>query len=538
MVQLRGSSACIPMKLWEGSPSLPVQPGNSMMHTIRSILFILLLAGIVGAARGRQAPFVPVDDPMQPFISALLLEGMGPGQNPTTWPLSQHALHDWIQGSDTGSEWAESVMERVRSRLSGRLDDDGRLHTDLRGGLRLASQDRRDLLRRQEMDDVSWQPMLLSRTWMSLGTWTASLGFRVDRYYEVDPDGMDTAHRWLSRAEDAFISRDGRFVDVFFGRMGRHWGTPGQPAFMLSDNPRPMDHVAWRIGTERLNINSVVAELDSFTGDGRMTGTAGADSVRSGSTRRMLASHRLSFAASGAWTVGLAHSTLYSGPGSGFSLKFANPFNVALWEVDNRPKNDENNGLVGAFFSYRGTRTMANGEVLFDDVDILNGNEPASLAAHAGFSRRGVLSRTNLSFFATVVTARAFNSEQAEGRYLYLGRGIGTQSSDFAHARGYLDWLQIPGWILRTGLEIVHAGEADFRGSLPPLDEKTLFTGTPETTVRPFVQLFGLMTSGVDLAFEAGWNHTSNAGHIEGESSSFITGAITLSYRIAGSRGL
>ena len=509
-----------------------------MMQFFRLILIVFLLGGVLGQAEARQAPFVPVDDPLQPFIGGLLLEGLGPGQNPTTWPISQKLLHEWMQREGADSEWAEVVLERVRRRLPEDLREDGRLFTELRGGLRLASQDRRDLLRRQDMDDVSWQPMALSRTWMTLGSWTASMGVRVDRYYEVDPDGLDTAHRWLSRAEDAFISRDGKFVDVFLGRMGRHWGAPMQPALMLSANPRPMDHMAWRIGTDRLNVASVLAELDSFTGDGRMTGTAGADSVQSGSTRRMLATHRLTFAASDTWTLGLTHATLYSGPGSGFSLKFANPFNVALWEIDNRPKNDENNGLVGAFFSYRGERTMANGEVLLDDIDILNGKEPASLAAHAGVSRRSILPRTNFSLSATVVTARAYNSGQAEGRYLYLGRGIGTQTSDYAHARGHLDWLHFPGWIIRSGLEFLRAGEADFRGSPPPIDAETLFTGTPETTIRPFVQVFGLLTNGIDLALEAGWNHTSNADHVEGASTSFVTAAISLSYRISGSRGL
>lgn len=509
------------------------------MHTFRSYLFAILIAGMAFPVQARQAPFVPVDDPMQPFIQALLLEGVAVGENPVSWPLSHATLQGWLHQNDpTESEWADAVSQRMLDRLSGYLNESGRVHTDLRLGGRLATQDRRDLVRYQDMDGVSWQPMLLSRTWLQEGAWTVSLGFRVDRYYEVDPDGMDTAHRWLSRAEDAYIARDGRFVDVFMGRMGRHWGAIDQPSFLISNNPRPMDHLAWRIGNERLFVSSVLAELDSFTGDGRMTGTAGADSVRSGSTRRMLASHRLTFVANSRWTIGLSHATLYSGTGSGLSLKFANPFNVALWEVDNRPKNDENNGLVGAFFSFRSSRTMANGELLFDDVDILNGNEPASMAAHISVARQAVLPKTNLGIAATLVTARAFNSEQAEGRYLYLGRGIGTQNADFAQVRGHLDFLHLPGWLIRTGLDFLHAGEGDFRGPLPDLNEDTIFVGTPETTIRPFVQVMGLLPRGVDVALEAGWNNTSGAGHIENASESRLTAAFTFSYRLAGSRGL
>ncbi len=484
------------------------------------------------------APFLAVDDPLQAFVGTMLLEGLAPTENPTTWPLSVGRLSKWTADADSESDWLNGTAQRIHDRLQTELNRPNRLHNELRVGARIATQDRRDLLRFQDTDELSWQPMLLNRTWIQSGAWTASLGIRIDRYYEVDPDGMDTAHRWLSRAEDAFIAREGRNVGFFFGRMTRHWGEPGQAAFLLSANPRPMDHLAFRVGPRRLNVQTVLAELDSFTGDGRMTGTAGADSVASGSTRRMLATHRLTFEATERWTVGLAHATLYSGPGAGFSLKFANPFNVALYEIDNRPKNDENNGLIGAFFAYRDAQTRARGELLLDDVDVLNGNEPASIAATLSAERRGISRGVNLGISGTVVTARTFNSEQAEGRYVYLGRGIGTQQSDFAHFRAHADWLRFPGWIVRAGVDVLREGEADFREDLPGLDEKTLFTGTPETVIRPFLTIHGMMANGVDVALHGGWNQISDAAHVDGATDSALTASLSISYRIVGSRGL
>ncbi len=503
----------------------------------RLLPLLLLLAWLQQPVEARQAPYIPVDDPVQPFMGPLLLEGVAPGINPTSWPLSQADVSVWLRDSSPTSAWARTTAKRLSQRLSG-LSTSGVVQADVRAGIRLASQDRRDLLRSQEMDGISWQPMLLGRTWIKEGAWTASLGVRIDRWYEVDPDGMDTAHRWLTRAEDAYIAREGRFVDVFFGRMGRHWGNLGGPGLLLSANPRPMDQLAWRIGTDRLHVRSIIAELDSFTGDGRMTGTAGADSVGSGSTRRMLAAHRLTFRATGAWTVGLSHATLYSGPGSGVSLKFANPFNVALWEVDNRPKNDENNGMVGAFFSFRGQRTMAGGELVLDDVDVLNGVEPASLAAHLSVVRRGIAPDLNVGLAATMATARAYNSEQVEGRWVYLGRGIAVQEADFAHLRGYVEWLGRPGWLIRTGVEVLREGEADLYGTLPSLDEKTLFTGTPLTTIRPFIQIHGMTKAGFDVGMEAGWNRTQDAAHVAGSVDAQFRAALSIAYRLSGSHGL
>lgn len=508
------------------------------MSRIRLFVILGLFGALSTASQARQAPFVAVDDPLMPFVEASLLEGLAPGWNPTTWPLSQQTLSSWLNTSGGQSDWMSGTADRLLSRLPGDAGLSDHVHTDLRLGARIATQDRRDLVRFQEMDEISWQPMLLSRTWIQAGSWTASLGFRVDRYYEVDPDGMDAAHRWLSRAEDAYIARHGQWVDVFFGRMGRHWGPISSSGLQLSQNPRPMDHAAIRLGGERLYVESVLAELDSFTGDGRATGTAGADSVRSGSIRRMLAAHRLSFVASSRWTVGLSHSTLYSGPNAGFSLKFANPFNVALYEVDNRPKNDENNGMIGAFVAFRGDHTMAHGELILDDVDVLNGNEPASIAASVDVRRHAILSDFNAGLSAVVVTARTYNSEQTSGQLSYLGRGIGTQISDVAHVRAFADWMRFPGWILRAGIDVMRRGEADFRGPLPDLEAATLFTGTPESTVRPFIRILGLTAQGIDVAAEAGWNTMSDYRHVEGATATELTASVSVSYRVSGSRSL
>jgi hypothetical protein len=508
------------------------------MRRTLSLFLVALVAAVSSVSHARQAPFVAVDDPMMPFVEAALSEGLAPDWNPNSWPVSQKSLVSWLQESKDPSKWLAATSERLLERLPPSADLADYVHTDLRAGIRLATQDRRDLVRHQQMDELSWQPMLLSRTWFQAGSWTASLGLRFDRYYEVDPDGMDTAHRWFSRAEDAYIARNGEWVDFFFGRMGRHWGATGGTGLQLSQNPRPMDHMSLRLGGDRLFIESVLAELDSFTGDGRATGTAGADSVRSGSIRRMLSTHRLSLAVTNKWTVGLSHSTLYSGANAGFSLKFVNPFNVALYEIDNRPKNDENNGMVGAFFAFRNARTMAHGELLLDDVDVLNGTEPASIAASMAVRRSALAPDLSAGLTATLVTARTYNSEQTTGQYSYLGRGIATQFADYVHVRAFADWMRFPGWIVRGGIDVLRQGEADFRGPLPDIDAATLFTGTPETTIRPFMRVMGLTSAGLDVAAEAGWNSSSDHLHQPGASHSDVTASISVSYRVLGSRSL
>lgn len=513
-------------------------PNDAMTHRL-FLFLLLLLAFSPGAVRAQEAPYVDLDDPVVPFLQRLLLEGAAPGAVPGEWPLSLSRAHQWLDAPSSASAWRRETARRVLDRLPPLPGEGESVTTLLRVGGRLATQDRRDLMRLQETDDISWQPMLQSTTWLNSGAWTAALGVRIDRYYEVDPDGLDTAHRWLSRAENAYVAREGRQVGFFVGRAARHWGEPGLPALMLSDNPRPMDHLALRIGADRIQVRSVLAELDSFTGDGRATGTAGADSVQSGSIRRFVAAHRLSFRIGSRWQAGLSHATLYSGTSSGWSLKFLNPFNVALWEVDNRPKNDENNGMVGAFVHFRNERTRARAELLLDDVDILNNKEPASIAVHASLERSRILPDVNLAAHGTLVSARTYNAEQSTGRYLYLDRGIAVQHADHVRFGAALEWLRWPGWIVRPGVDVLVQGEQDMRLPLPNTDDAPfLLDGSLEATVRPYLSVLGLTARGLDIGMDAGWNRITNDRHVDGASRSAFTASLSATWRISGQRRL
>ena len=77
---------------------------------------------------------------------------------------------------------------------------------------------------------------------------------------------------------------------LMVGRTHRHWGLPERPGLLLSTNPRPMDQIAFRLGTDRVRLRTVLSELDSITADGRFTGTAGADSVGEHISKQLLAS--------------------------------------------------------------------------------------------------------------------------------------------------------------------------------------------------------------------------------------------------------
>lgn len=497
----------------------------------------ILLCLSVSVCLGQDGPIVPLDDPAIWALEPLRLRGVSEPGDPGVQPWQESVLLRQLNNAAPQGAWARETMARLRSRFSAEPAGSNAIGFRLLAGVRGATQDRHELSWRQSDAENSFQQRVSAEFWFTAGSWTASFGFRHSRYYDLDPDGIDTAHRWMIRTENAYVARNGEFVDVLLGRIAVNQAGLGQTGLMLSANPRPIDQLAVRIGTDRLNVRTSILELDSITGDGRLTGIAGDDSVNTGSERRMLAVHRLAFQPASGWTVGLSHSILYSGPGSGLSLKFANPFQLAILSIDDRPKNDENNGLLGAFVHRKTAKTLVQAQVLLDDFDILNGKEPASIAVDVLASRREIIPQIDLELRGTMVTARTYNAGQAEGRYIYLGRGIGTQFSDFVLIGSTLHWLSIPGWRISPGVDFLMQGEQDIRAPFPHHTEADLIlVGQVETTVRPFLQVDALLAMGLDLSADIGVTFISDEDHVAGASKTAFSGAITLSYRLQGIR--
>jgi len=533
----------------------------SAVRAVRTVLTVcvtmILCAGVSGAKYShaqasssqsnpsqsnpsRSGPIVSTEDPALWYFNSLLSRGYLSDLDQGVFPIRERDLIEALEHSSAPQSSSESEWIRlVRTRLHDFTNSKSAIGIRVRPGVMVASQERSELLRTELNPNEAIFSQVAFESWFTAGNWTAAWGWRHDRYYDMDPDGFDTAHRWFIRPENAYLSYDGTYASVLFGRTTQHWGTYGQPGLLLSQNPRPMDHISFRLGTSRLNLRTSLSELDSITGDGRFTGVAGDDSVSTGSERRYLAVHRLSFARPGKWTVGLMHSILYSGPNSNFSLKFANPFHLALLSIDERPKNEENNGLLGVFVQLQRPSTVFSAQLTLDDFDLLNGNEPASISASAQIYQAQLAADIDASLGVTVVTARTYNADQPEGKYIYLGRGIATQFSDYVHVWTSVHWMRFSGLRVSPRIDVLFQGEQDIRMPFPRHDAADLILdGVVERTIRPSLQLAGLLSNNIDVRLNAGWNISTNSQHIENSSGSDFVGSASISYRINWSRDL
>ena len=505
-------------------------------HIILTLLAALLAGSRLAAppAAAQDHAFVPVGDWAYTYIERLQRRGHLLELNPTALPYTRGEIRNALgevkrrKLSALEKTWFELLESefcsdsRKRRRRGGA---DIQAGVAFSAGLRTINGERIDVLRPEatadptlEIGALNLYPNASLRGYLERGRLIAHPGLRFDVYYRDDPDGLDAANRLITRSDESYIGYNGRFASLYLGRVARHWAAPAEPSLMLSDNAVGMDQIAFRVGGGRLTWQGLLGELDSATPDGRFTGTAGADSV-GGSIRRFLAVHRVDWRPSKHVGLSVMEAALYSGPNAGPSIKFLNPLLIHLFSIDGRPKNDENNGLVaGLLWAQAGAWTLT-GQLMMDDFDILGEtSEPVSAAITGSLTYAG-LSRADLRLSATAVSARAYNTHQPEGRYVYLNRGLATSLSDLIHinlrAPIFLDALT-PGLTLTPKFDWLSQGERDFRQPYPDRTTGAILDGTVMRVVRPGLEVRFQRGRIWWLGIDLGSNFVSNAEHVEG----------------------
>ena len=404
-------------------------------------------------------------------------------------------------------------------------------------GTRIANSDRLDGLR--PLGDTLrffWHAAPMS-AYLNVPRWVLDVTVRHDRYYNDDPDGLDTALRLMARSDHTYAGYHSDLFDIYAGRWSNHWGAPGEVATLLSDNARSQDQIAVRFGKRKLTIRAILSELDSSSDAGVYHGRVGDDSVRTGNHRRYLAAHRWDYRPSPRLLISLMESVLYSGANAGLSLKYLNPLHPFVFLVDNTPKNAENNGFVaGLLWAQMGKVTM-HGQLMVDDIRLQRGtgNESVTFALYGSLAYAAPMFDLHIS--STAVAARAYNAPQPEGKYIYLRRGLATQFSDYVtasvSAEFYLDTVA-KGLRIAPRVEVLHQGERDMRQKFPANDAilNNILDGTVERTVRTSIQLAYQPVSWWWIRANGGVNSVKNANHVKTSASTRFAGTLETGLRL------
>ena len=459
-------------------------------------LLAILLALAAPLAQAQDNRLLPVGDWAYDYISRLQRRGHMLELNPTSSPYRRGEVRSALAKVDS---MALGESERHWWRLLSRAFPRRKKEEVVVGyavqvGARAINSDRLDVVR--PLGDTLrfyWAGTLAS-AYADLGGLVAEVGLWQDRYYEDDPDGLDTALRLFVRSEHTYAGYASRLFSAYVGRWSQHWGAPGEVATLLSGNPRSQDQIVARFGGRRFAVTSVLSELDSITGASRFTGRAADDSVRVGNRRRYLAAHRWDYRPTRGFMVSFMESVLYSGANAGLSLKYLNPMHPFLFVVDNTPKNDENNGFLAGLLWAQVGRLTLHGQLMVDDLNVQRGTGNETITFALAGSAIYALPAMDLSASLVAVAARAYNAPQPEGKYIYLRRGLGTQFSDYVHAsamaEAYLDRIA-PGLRLAPRIDLLLQGERDIRAPFPANDEvlDNILDGEVQRTVRGSLQI-------------------------------------------------
>ncbi|MEL7362090.1 MAG: capsule assembly Wzi family protein [Bacteroidota bacterium] len=536
-----------------------------------SLLLLLLLAPTVLAQPAR---LVTPDDWAAHYIERLQRRGHLLELNPTLLPYREADLRDALDALDPKSlsRTEQGWVDLLRDRYDGKRPDSDAVQIGLltgAGGLSTTN-DRLDPLRFLDVSalpdpaplpegeplDVDALPgderaardlarlvnpgvqagpfrfhySLHLNAWMAYGDVIAQTGGQANSVLNEDSDGLDVVLRRVSRVEDSYVGYGGKRVGLYVGRYAQHWGIPGQTALLLSDNPRTFDQIGLRLGGERFSLHSTIGELDSVTDDGRFTGRIGDRFRNETGFRRYLAAHRFDWRPTKHFGLAFMEAIVYSGPNASLSPKFFNPASLFLLLVDNTPKNDENNGFAaGLIWGQIGKLTL-QGQLLLDDLDVLNASEPASVALAGTATLAGVRPWLDLGLEADAVSGRAYNTEQPEGRYLFAQRGLGTQFSDYLRlaiwGEAYADAF-VPGLMVQPRAEVLLQGIRDPRQPYPTDEEApTLLDGTLERTVRLATRVRYQPLPNAWIRADLGVNLVGNENNVEGVNRTRFVGIV------------
>lgn len=497
--------------------------------------WIALAVGTGTSAFAQGSPYVPLDDIAYKYADALIARGALKNVSLLERPYTAHAL---ALGAAEVLGTSQSAMLRsyavaLRTALARYGDGDAMsrwLNDQSEGRLFVTgdvfstaqSSGIRDLMAADTANSVTAGADV--RVGFTAGPLVVMLHPIVDNRLNNDPQFGGRKDRSIAgRTEDAYVSGQWQYAQLFVGRMTRNWGPYSQSGLELGSSPYSYDQLAARFGTDALHISSVVAKLDdSFQPDGVYA--------------RYFYAHRLGVRWKGI-EMGINEAYLATGIGRSYDLTLANPLNV--YALSWRNERDDGNLNLGGDFALRtasaGTYTA---ELFIDDLQIdscdSTCNEPASYGLTVAAEGIPVIGEQRAFASYTRLTGLAYRTPKAAETYDSFGVGLGRAFSDYDETRVGLDLAAVPYATLRVYGAYRRQGEGDYHLPFPPPatypNVVGFLSGTVARTTRVAIDAGWMVAPGIEVTGDGGYNRTTNYGHVAGVTHSGFEGRVRLQW--------
>ena len=492
---------------------------------MRTILVLLLLAP-AGAFAQEASPYVPLSWWGTPFVEHLIARGRLADPTPLTRPFRSADLLRALDAVDsnvvTSAEWA--AVRQMRADLT-RTQRGPAARIDAHAGVAASSHARRDPLREAGPGHATFSGGAALTLYFGPVVFVAHPYF--DTRLKYDPDWYGKKDRVVAgRSEEAYISAQFTYADLFFGSLDRNWGPSAVQGLLLSDSPYGPDHLAVTIGTTGVKLQGIAFQMND------LTDTAGA------TVHRYMVQHRLWIRPPGRWTLALWEGSVLSGVGRQLEPWYLNLANLGLLTQVNTGANV--NSFLG-FDAQRQAAVTVFAQGMLDDIQI-DHKTPADLKPSSyglTLGAQGALPRLNgaWTFFYTRVTNLTYRNEDNFQTPIYFGLGTGRNFSDYDQAtlRASFTAPLAPSAILLTPeVTLLRQGEGDPHLPHPPVSAypstPTIFSGVVTRTLR--LALAGRFARGRwTVSGDGGVHLISNAGHVTGASETRWVGSVQLEWR-------
>jgi hypothetical protein len=468
-----------------------------------------------------------------PYVEHLIAAGVMADPTPLTRPLHRadliHALHA-VDTLATGSAVRGTVRRLLMDLESPLTGPHYRFEADVGAGA--ATYAKRDPL--GAIDSSGPRRAGAGHTTVS-GGFDIELDFGgvvavthpyFDTRLKYDPDWYGKKNRVIAgRTAEGYISAQWRLGELFFGRLDRNWGPSNVQGLLLSDNPYGLDYLGLTLGTGRVQLQAVFAQLDT------RTDSSGAN------VNRYIVEHRLWIRPSHRWTVALWEGSLLSGRDRQFEPWYLNILNLGYVEQLN--SGTSVNTFLGLDFERRSPVTVF-GQFMLDDIQVDRRTaldlKPPSYGLTVGAKSGRWLTPASWRLYYTRVTNLTYRNEDNLEAALYHFLGIGRNFDDYDQATLKLSLIARPGLLLEPELTVLRQGEGDPRLPHPTVAQypttPTIFQGVVERTFR--VALGGSYEpdSHLGLRWDAGVHRIANYQHVAGAQRTRPVGSIAVTYRL------
>ncbi len=518
----------------------------SLLTDLRLGLLILLFLAISSQiTHAQNARILDLDDfEAYTLIERLVQRGYLNELNPTRLPYYESEVYEaLVDINESSLNRIEKIWyEQLKEIIGFDLYENQRpyvVEPILIGGNEVNNTERKQYYRPSDNSLHAWPygELFLFTDFKNL---TLSNNVRFDLYYEFGPDGIDPTNRLYIRNDNPYLSYRNGNIQALIGRTEHQWGMYGESSTFISDVAPPFDQLAFAMGNTKISITSITGFLDNISGDDVFRGSTRFDNQ---SKERMVSMRRIDWRLSDNLLLTFKDAILYSHYSLGLEPKYLVPGYLYFFLEAAAPEDQVENLFIGGSVWYRHKSLSLYFDFMVDDVIFnradrgLTEKNNFSLVLNSDYYLRNHPVQLNLDF--ELVTYQAYNTDQAEGRYLYLNRGIATDYNDYAFTELRFDYFadsHIKGLTISPYVGLLLQGEQTINQefisnySSSGRELEYVLTGTVERTARAALELQYFGPHNTWVRADIGANFIDNKGNTASDLQQEINGMIEIGF--------